>query len=82
MVNKNNTGKAVGAGIIGAVVGAAVGAAAVVLSDEKNRKALGKKFDKIKGKVVEMSKDIKDKVEEVASKEVKKVEEVKKVLKK
>ena len=41
MVNKDKGMSPVAAGVVGAVVGAAVGATAVVLSEEKNRKAIG-----------------------------------------
>ena len=42
MANTKKGPNPVAAGVVGAVVGAAVGAGAVALSDEKNRKALGK----------------------------------------
>lgn len=56
MANNDKGMSPVAAGVVGAVVGAAVGATAVVLSEEKNRKAIGDKFN-----------EVKDKVEEVAS---------------
>jgi gas vesicle protein len=81
MVNKNNTAGAVGAGIVGAVVGAAVGAAAVVLSDEKNRKAIGKKFNEYKKDGQKIISDMKGKAEEISSQGKKKVKEAKKAVK-
>lgn len=42
MSDKNNGLNSFATGVAGAIVGAAVGAAAVVLSDEKNRKKAGK----------------------------------------
>jgi gas vesicle protein len=82
MVNKNNNANAVGAGIVGAVVGATVGAAAVVLSDAKNRKKIGKKFDEFKKDGQKVISDIKGKVEEMTSEGKEKVDAVKKDLKK
>lgn len=51
------------AGLVGAAIGAAVGAAAVALSDEKNRKKLGKTVNEIKGKINEWRNDTEEKVE-------------------
>jgi len=69
------------AGIIGAVVGAAVGAAAVVLSDDKNRKMIGKKFDQLKKDGQKAYSDLKGKVEDVTSQGEQKVVEAKKAIK-
>jgi gas vesicle protein len=80
MVNKKGM-NAVEAGAIGAVVGAAVGAAAVALSSEKNRKAIGKKFNEVKKDGQKIISDIKGKVEEISSQGKEKAKEVKKVLK-
>jgi len=49
----NKKGNGVMAGVVGAVVGAAIGATAVVLSDEKNRNKIGKKFEELKKSFVE-----------------------------
>jgi gas vesicle protein len=81
VVNKGGMSP-VAAGAVGAVVGAAVGATAVVLSEEKNRKAIGKEFNKIKEKVEDMASGVGDKAREVVSQGEKKVEEVKKDIKK
>jgi gas vesicle protein len=81
------------AGMIGAVAGAAVGAAAVILSEEKNREAIGDEIDEVKkggqkiynqvkGKVEDMATDAKDKAEKAVAQGEKKVDEVKKVIKK
>lgn len=72
---------AVEAGIVGAVVGAAVGATAVVLSDPKNRKKMGKKLDEYKKDGQKIYSDLKEKVEEMASGAEEKVEEAKKAVK-
>jgi gas vesicle protein len=72
----------VAAGVVGAVVGAAVGATAVVLSEEKNRKALGKEFTKVKEEVEKVASGVGSQVQDVASQGEKKVEAVKKDLKK
>lgn len=71
----------VAAGVVGAVVGAAVGATAVVLSEEKNRKAIGKGINDVKDKVEEMAGGVSDKAKEVVETGEKKVEEAKKELK-
>lgn len=63
------------AGLVGAVIGAAAGAAAVVLSDEKNRKKLGKTVKNLtdegtktvnglKGKIDQWRDDTEEKVED------------------
>lgn len=70
------------AGVVGAVVGAAVGAAAVALSDEKNRKEIGKKFNEFKKDGQKVISDIKGKVEDVKSGAGDKIEEARKDLKK
>ena len=82
MVNKNSGMSPVAAGVVGAVVGAAVGAGAVVLSDEKNRKKIEKKFNEYKKDGQKIISDVRGKMEDMASKGEKKVEEVKKDLKK
>lgn len=71
----------VAAGVVGAVVGAAVGAGAVVLSEEKNRKAIGKKFDEVKKEGQKVYTDMKNKVEDLSSQGEEKVKEAKKTLK-
>ena len=71
----------VAAGLVGAAVGAAIGAGAVALSDPKNRKKLGKKFEEIKEAGQQAYSDIKDKVEDVASSAGDKVDDAKKALK-
>lgn len=87
MANKQNLStikkgaSAVGAGIVGAVVGAAIGATAVALSDEKNRKKIGKKFNEYKKEGQKIYSDLKGKVEELSSAGEKKVKEAKKTLK-
>lgn len=68
-------------GLVGAAVGAAVGAGAVVLSQEKNRKKIGKKFNELKDKGQKAYSDMKDKVEELSSQGEAKVEEAKRDLK-
>jgi gas vesicle protein len=80
MANKKGV-SAVEAGIVGAVVGAAVGATAVVLSDEKNRKKIGKKLNEYKKDGQKIYSDLKGKVEEMTSAGEAKVEEAKKTLK-
>lgn len=74
MVKNNKKLNPVAAGVVGAVVGAAVGATAVVLSEEKNRKAIGNKFK-------EVSKNIEDMASEGKSKVEKRVGEAKKAVK-
>lgn len=82
MTTNNHKGMgAVAAGVVGAVVGAAVGAPAVVLSEEKNRKAIGKKFNEYKKDGQKIISDMKGKVEEITSQGEKKVEEAKKAVK-
>lgn len=80
MTNKKGMSP-VAAGVVGAVVGAAVGATAVVLADEKNRKAIGKEFNKVKGQVKDMASGVSDKVQEVVAQGEKKVDEAKEVIK-
>jgi gas vesicle protein len=80
MANKNNA-NAVGAGIVGAIVGAAVGAGAVVLSDEKNRKKIGKKFNEYKKDGQKIISDVRGKMDDMASQGEKKVKEAKKAVK-
>ena len=80
MVNNKGISPAA-AGVVGAVVGAAVGATAVVLSEEKNRKAIGDEFNKVKGQVEETASGVQDKVQEVTSQGEKKVKEAKKAVK-
>jgi uncharacterized membrane-anchored protein YhcB (DUF1043 family) len=82
MVNKDKGMSPVAAGVVGAVVGAAVGATAVVLSEEKNRKAIGKEFNKVKGQVEDMASGVGNKVQEAASQGQRKVEAIKKDIKK
>lgn len=81
MANNKKGVNAVEAGIVGAVVGAAVGATAVVLSDAKNRKKIGKKFEEFKKDGQQVYSDLKDKVEEMTSGAEEKVEEAKKAVK-
>jgi gas vesicle protein len=81
MVNNDKGMSPVAAGVVGAVVGAAVGATAVVLSEEKNRKAIGKSFNEVKGKVENMAASVGDSVQNVASQGEKKVKEAKKAVK-
>ncbi len=71
----------VAAGVVGAVVGAAAGATAVILSEEKNRKAIGKKFDEVKKEGQKVYSDLKGKVEELSSQGEDKVKEAKQTLK-
>lgn len=78
---KKNTG-AVGVGIAGAVIGAAIGASAVALSDERNRKKIGKKFNEYKKEGQKIYSDLKGKVEDLTSKGEEKVKDAKKSLKK
>lgn len=80
MVNKKGM-NAVEAGAIGAVVGAAVGAAAVVLSEEKNRKMIGRKFEDLKKGGQKIYSDARNKMGDMASAGEKKVEEAKKAVK-
>lgn len=78
------------AGVIGAIIGAAATAAAVVLSDEKNRKKAEKilndlqnKGDKIIKEISQKALEIKDQVEKYTPQsEVKKLKVVKKSIKK
>ena len=77
------------AGVVGAIIGAAATAAAVVLSDEKNRKKaekilndLQKKGDKIIKEISKKALEIKDQVEQHTPTEVKKLKVVKKSTKK
>ena len=79
---KNKGMNPVEAGIAGAVVGAAVGATAVVLSEEKNRKMIGKKLNEYREQGQKVYSDLKEKVEELSAQGEAKVEEVKKTLKK
>ena len=62
-------------------MGAAVGAAAVALSDPKNRKAIGKKYNEVKDKVEDMASGVQDKAQEVMAQAGDKVEEAKKSVK-
>jgi len=80
MANKKGM-NSVAAGLVGAAVGAAVGAGVVVLSEEKNRKKIGKKFNEFKEDGQKVYSDIKDKTEELSSQGEEKVEEAKKVVK-
>lgn len=68
MANKKGVNM-VEAGIVGAVVGAAVGATAVVLSKEKNRKKLKNKFNQLEKEGQKVYADLKEKVDELSSKE-------------
>ena len=79
--NKDDGMNPVAAGVVGAVVGAAVGATAVVLSEEKNRKAIGDKFNEVKGQVQDMASGAGDKVQEAVSQGKEKVKEAKKDIK-
>lgn len=87
MINKQSLStikkgtSAIGAGIAGAVIGAAIGATAVALSDERNRKKIGKKFNEYKKEGQKIYSDLKGRVEELSSQGEKKVEEAKKSLK-
>ena len=73
---KAKTADKVGAGIIGAAAGAAVGAAAVILSDEKNRKAVAKKATELsaqaKSTMDDLKKQAQQKMNSHDAKEVKK----------
>lgn len=69
------------AGLVGAAVGAVIGAGAVALSDPKNRKKIGKKFEEIKEQGQQAYSDIKDKVDDMASQTRDKVDEAKKAVK-
>ena len=80
MANKKVS--SVTAGLVGAAVGAAIGAGAVALSDPKNRKKIGKKFEEIKDAGQQAYSDIKDKVGNITSDESDKVEDAKAALKK
>ncbi len=64
------------AGMVGAVVGAAVGAAAVVLSDEKNRKKLGAKVDQFKKEGSKTFQDLKRRAGETQEQFNKRVEQI------
>lgn len=55
------------AGVVGAVVGAAVGAGAVVLSNEKNRKAIKNKFKDLKEQGQKVYSDLQGKVEKLSA---------------
>jgi gas vesicle protein len=79
-VNKGGMSPAA-AGVVGAVVGAAVGAGAVVLSDEKNRKKIEKKFNEYKKDGQKIISDVRGKVEEMSAQGEKKVEDAKKAVK-
>jgi gas vesicle protein len=81
MANNNKGVSPITAGVVGAVVGAAVGATAVALSDEKNRKKIGKKFDEFKEEGQKAYSDLKGKMEEITSQAGDKVEEAKKSIK-
>lgn len=81
MANNDKGMSPVAAGVVGAVVGAAVGATAVVLSEEKNRKAIGKTFNEVKDKVEEVASGVQDKVGQVVSQGEEKVKEAKKSVK-
>jgi gas vesicle protein len=80
MTNKKGMSP-VTAGLVGAAVGAAVGAGAMALSDEKNRKKIGKKFNEFKEGGQKVYSDIKEKVEELSSQGEAKVEEAKQAVK-
>ncbi len=69
------------AGLVGAAVGAAIGAGAVALSDPKNRKKIGKKFEEIKEQGQQAYSDIKDKVDDITSQAGDKVDKAKKAVK-
>lgn len=67
MANNDKGMSPVAAGVVGAVVGAAVGATAVVLSEEKNREAIGKKFNEVKDDVGKMVEGAGEEMNKVAS---------------
>jgi gas vesicle protein len=81
MASKNQGMSPVAAGVVGAVVGAAVGATAVVLSEEKNREALGKTFNDVKEKVEEAAGGVGQQAQNVAGQVNDKVDEAKKAVK-
>lgn len=69
-VNKKGGINPLAAGAIGAAIGAAIGVAAVELSDEKNRNAVGKKLgeireegEKVYAQLKETATEARDKVE-------------------
>lgn len=83
MANKKGGINPLAAGAVGAAIGAAIGVAAVELSDEKNRKAVGKKLEELReegervyAKIKESSIEARDKVEgakNVTEKKIKKL---------
>lgn len=77
-MTKNKGMGPVAAGLVGAAVGAAVGATAVALSDEKNRKAIGDKFNEVKEEGKKAFSEAKDKVENMVEEGKDKVDEAKK----
>lgn len=80
MTNKKGMSP-VEAGLVGAAVGLAVGASAVALSEEKNRKKIGKKFNEFKEDGQKAYSDIKGEVDELFSQGKAKVEKAKKTVK-
>lgn len=82
MAKNKKVANLVEAGVVGAVVGAAIGATAVALSDSKNRKKLGKKFEELKKDGAKVYSDLKDKVNELSAEGKSKVKKVQKALKK
>lgn len=74
----NNKGISPAVVVGAAVVGAAVGAAAVALSDDKNRKAIGKKFNEVKDKVSDMASDAQKNVQGIVNEAGERVDDAKK----
>lgn len=77
MANNKKGMSPVAAGVIGGVVGAAVGAGAAALSDEKNRKALGKTVKNLTEEGARTLNTLKEKSKEVEANAQKKLAEAK-----
>lgn len=82
MKNKNKKGmNPITAGAIGAGIGALAGAAAVVLSDEKTRKKIGKKIEELEVRAKEAVADTQDKIKSFESEARKSLAQANKKLK-
>lgn len=68
--NKSDVSKVAVAGVAGAVIGGAVVAATTILSDDKNRKKVGKAVTGIKDQAMEHlhSQEVQDKAEDLVDK--------------
>src|SRR3970040_2277280 len=80
MAHKNKKGSNIGAAVVGAAVGAAATTAALVLTDEKKRKALKANFDKALAVGEEKLKQAQKRLEEMRKRGEQLVGEIKRVL--